>query len=145
MVGVTSPQKAINSVELTKRIQAGSRTAEEEFVENYSRFIRLFLLKKTQNPDIAKDCCQQTLLITLLKIRAGDIIEGDTLIALAKLHFVSNVYHPPAISRVPVADVVLPGFHFASNQHMIVAHHCRRGPPAPSSFVEEFRLRVALA
>lgn len=88
--GETSPQMAIYAIELTKRIQAGSRIAEEEFVKTYYHSIRLLLLNKTQNPDIAKDCCQQTLLITLIKIRAGDIVKPESLTSFLK-HTATNV------------------------------------------------------
>lgn len=82
--GAAGPQRAIYAIELTKRIQAGSRRAEEEFVKTYSRSVRLLLLNRTQNPDIAKDCCQQTLLITLIKIRAGDIVKPESLMSFLK-------------------------------------------------------------
>jgi RNA polymerase sigma-70 factor (ECF subfamily) len=88
--GAASPQKAVNTTELTRRIQAGSRMAEEEFVETYSHSIRLLLLYKTQNPDMAKDCCQQTLLITLIKIRAGDIVKPESLLSFLR-HTATNV------------------------------------------------------
>lgn len=88
-------KKTINTTELTRRIQAGSRLAETEFAEIYSRALLLLLLNKTRNPDIAKDCCQQTLLIALEKIRAGKIVKPESLLSflrntatnVAKMHF----------------------------------------------------------
>ncbi len=80
---------------MTRRIQAGSRLAETEFAETYSRALLLLLLNKTRNPDIAKDCCQQTLLIALIKLRAGEIVKPESLLSflrstatnVAKTHF----------------------------------------------------------
>ena len=90
-----TPQNSINTTELTRRIRAGSRRAESEFAETYSRAILLLLLSKTRNPDIAKDCCQQTLLIALIKLRAGEIVKPESLLSflrntatnVAKTHF----------------------------------------------------------
>jgi len=80
---------------LTRRIQAGSRRAETEFAEAYSRALLLMLLNRTQNPDIAKDCCQQALFIALIKLRAGKIVKPTSLssflrstaINVARAHF----------------------------------------------------------
>jgi len=93
--GANTSKKAINTTELTRRIQAGSRKAETEFAETYSRALMSLLLNKTQNPDTAKDCCQQTLLIALIKLRAGEIVKPGSLLSflqrtatnVAKAHF----------------------------------------------------------
>lgn len=37
------------------------------------------LLNRTQNPDIAHDCCQQALLIALIKLRAGQVLRPKSL------------------------------------------------------------------
>lgn len=95
ITGVNAPQNSINTTELTRRIQAGSRRAETEFAETYSRALLLMLHNRTQNPDIAKDCCQQALLITLIKLRAGEIAKPESLLSflrntatnVAKAHF----------------------------------------------------------
>jgi RNA polymerase sigma-70 factor (ECF subfamily) len=85
-----SSQNSINTTELTRRIRAGSRRAETEFAETYSRAILLLLLSKTRNPDIAKDCCQQTLLIALIKLRAGEIVKPESLLSFLR-HTATNV------------------------------------------------------
>lgn len=72
-------QNIASSIELTNRIQAGSRSAEAEFAETYSRSLMILLLNKTRDLDSAKDCCQQTLMITLTKIRAGRISRPESL------------------------------------------------------------------
>ena len=41
-------------------------------------------LNRTQNPDIAKDCCQQALLITLIKLRAGEIAKPESLLSFLR-------------------------------------------------------------
>ena len=61
------------AVRLVNRIQIGDEKAEADFVEAYSSDLMSVLLAKTQDPDIASDCCQKTFLITLKKIRAGGI------------------------------------------------------------------------
>ena len=61
------------AVRLVNRIQTGDENAEADFVEAYSSDLMSVLLAKTQDPDIASDCCQKTFLITLKKIRAGGI------------------------------------------------------------------------
>jgi RNA polymerase sigma-70 factor (ECF subfamily) len=58
--------------------------AEVEFAETYSHSLMLLLLKRTQDPDIAKDCCQKTLLIALNKMRAGEILKPESLMAFLR-------------------------------------------------------------
>lgn len=83
-------QNTIDTTELTRRIQAGSQVAETEFVETFSNSILLLLINKTQNHDIAKDCCQQALLITLIKIRDGGIAKPESLLSFLR-HTATNV------------------------------------------------------
>ncbi len=73
-----SVRKAGNSanvfaVRLVDKIQMGDQSAEAEFVNAYSDSLKLMLLNLAQDPEIARDCFQKTLLITLKKIRAGAI------------------------------------------------------------------------
>ena len=71
--------QADHTAELVTRIQAGDREAESEFAETFSYGLIKLLLKITKDLDIAKDCCQQTLLITLNKMRAGGIVKPESL------------------------------------------------------------------
>lgn len=71
--------QADHTAELVTRIQAGDREAESEFAETFSYGLMKLLLKITKDLDIAKDCCQQTLLITLNKMRAGGIVNPESL------------------------------------------------------------------
>jgi len=69
------------TVRLVNKIQIGDQRAEAEFVKIYSDSLMSILLKKARDPDIAKDCYQKTLLITLKKIRAGDIRKPESIFA----------------------------------------------------------------
>lgn len=59
--------------DLVSRIMAGDRSAETELVERYAHPIRLILLKRTGCAQLANDLCQDTLLVTLKKVRAGQL------------------------------------------------------------------------
>lgn len=72
------------SERLVNKIQAGDQNAEAEFIKAYSNGLLLMLLHRTRNPDIARDCCQKTLLITLRKMRAGDIIKPESILAFLR-------------------------------------------------------------
>ena len=74
----------VHSAELANRIQAGDLEAESEFAETFSRSLMLTLLKSTRDRDIAQDCCQQTLLIALNKMRAGEILKPRSLKAFLR-------------------------------------------------------------
>ena len=80
----------IFAVRLVNKIQIGDEKAEAEFVEAYSSDLMSMLLNKTKDPDIASDCCQKTLLITLKKIRAGAIRKPHSIRAFLR-HTASNV------------------------------------------------------
>ncbi len=83
-------QPVTNTVELARRIQAGCQAAEAEFAETFSHGLLLSLLGQTQDPEIAKDCCQQALLITLVKMRAGEIVNPEYLASFLR-HTAVNV------------------------------------------------------
>ena len=59
--------------DLVSRIEAGDRLAESELVAQFGRGIRLILLKRTGNPHLASDLCQDALVVALRKLRAGDL------------------------------------------------------------------------
>ncbi len=75
----SAPQMVEPSRELVHRIADGDRTAEAELIERYERGIRLILLKRTGNPQLAKDLCQDTFVIILRKLRAGELNSPDNL------------------------------------------------------------------
>lgn len=76
--------KAAHSVDLANRIRAGDQQAECEFAEKFSSSVLLTLLRHTRDPEIARDCCQKTLLIALSKMRAGEILKPQSLAAFLR-------------------------------------------------------------
>jgi len=67
--------------ELVARIGDGDRAAESELIACYARGVRLILLKRTGNPQLASDLCQDTFVVTLRKLRAGELRNSDSLAA----------------------------------------------------------------
>jgi RNA polymerase sigma-70 factor (ECF subfamily) len=67
--------------ELVARIGDGDRAAESELIACYARGVRLILLKRTGNPELANDLCQDTFVVTLRKLRAGELRSSDSLAA----------------------------------------------------------------
>jgi len=67
--------------ELAARIGDGDRAAEAELIACYARGVRLILLKRTRNPQLASDLCQDTFVVTLRKLRAGELRNPDSLAA----------------------------------------------------------------
>ncbi len=65
--------------ELVGRIQSGDQNAETELVARYAKGLRLVLLKRAGDPELAKDLSQEALIITLQRIRAGGIKNPDSL------------------------------------------------------------------
>ena len=59
--------------ELVNRIEAGDGFAESELVEQFARSIKLVLVKRTGSDQLANDLCQDTFVVTLRKLRAGDL------------------------------------------------------------------------
>jgi RNA polymerase sigma-70 factor (ECF subfamily) len=78
--GVQGVQSAIaNSTELVSRIRAGDPAAESELATRYSRGLKLMLLKRTRDPHLASDCCHDTLLLVIQKLRSGQIEKPESL------------------------------------------------------------------
>lgn len=72
------------AVRLVNKIQIGDQRAEAEFVDAYSSGLMSMLLNRTKDPDMARDCYQKTLLITLNKMRAGDILKPQSIQAFLR-------------------------------------------------------------
>ena len=72
------------SASLANRIEAGDRSAESEFAETYSQPLLLVLMKQTRDPEIARDCCQKTLLIALSKMRSGEVLKPASLMTFLR-------------------------------------------------------------
>lgn len=66
------------------RIREGDAVAESELVERYSAGIKLVLLTRTGNSQLAKDLCQDTFIIALQKLRAGEVRKPASLVAFLR-------------------------------------------------------------
>src|SRR5580704_5515592 len=65
--------------ELVSRIQAGDRLAEDELVRRYARGVSVIIARAGCDQGMIEDVCQDTLRITIEKIRHGDVREPDRL------------------------------------------------------------------
>lgn len=66
-------------VGLVARIERGDRQAEVELVSRYARGVRLILLKRTGDPQVAKDLGQDTFVVVIRKLRARELREASKL------------------------------------------------------------------
>jgi len=64
---------------LVRRIRAGDRRAEEEFVARYSLGLEVVLAQLTRNPSLAEDIRQETLALMLTKLRGGELRQSEAL------------------------------------------------------------------
>lgn len=70
--------------DLVNRILAGEALAETELVERYSFGLKLILLKRTGSHQLASDIYQDTMLMTLQKLRAGSLKRPESLAAFIR-------------------------------------------------------------
>lgn len=77
-------QAAERSRDWVARIKDGDRAAESELVAHYTRGIRLLLLKRTGQPDLAMDLCQDTFVVVLRRLRAGELRNPEALSAFIR-------------------------------------------------------------
>lgn len=103
---------SVFATRLLNKIQTGDENAEADFVEAYSSELMSTLLSKTHDPDIARDCCQKTLLITLRKIRAGGIRKPQSI---------------PAFLRRTASNVVI-AHHRTENRYKNLGHQVYQLP-----------------
>jgi len=73
-----------NTRELVARIEGGDTRAEAEMVQLYARGIRLILLKRTGNAHLVNDLVQETFVVTLKKLRAGELNKPESLAAFIR-------------------------------------------------------------
>jgi RNA polymerase sigma-70 factor (ECF subfamily) len=66
---------------IVERIERGDRRAETELVSSYARGVRLILLKRTGDPQIAGDLCQDTFMVVIRKLRAHELRDASRLSA----------------------------------------------------------------
>ena len=69
------------AADLVSRIRAGEPEAEEELFNRYRRGISVILRQQGESPDVADDLFQETITITLQKIRDEKVREPDSLSA----------------------------------------------------------------
>lgn len=67
--------------DLVSRIEAGDRCAEDELVRHFAPTVRLILLKRTRSPHLANDLCQDTFVVALGRLRAGELRNPEALAA----------------------------------------------------------------
>jgi len=65
--------------DLVERIRAGSRPAEEELVERYSRGVWFVIRQQISEQDAAEDAYQESFRLVLEKVRAGEVREPERL------------------------------------------------------------------
>lgn len=76
--------KAEIAAQLAARITKGDTSAEAELVERYSTGVKLILLKRTGNQQLSKDLSQDTFIIALQKLRAGEVRKPEALAAFLR-------------------------------------------------------------
>ena len=69
------------SADLVDRIGQGDRNAESAMVGRYRRGLLFLLRKRTGDPELAEDMCQETLCIGIEKLRSEPINEPERLAA----------------------------------------------------------------
>jgi RNA polymerase sigma-70 factor (ECF subfamily) len=70
--------------QLTIRIGEGDAIAESELVERYATGIKLMLYKRTGNRQVSLDLCQDTFIVALQKLRAGEVRNPESLAAFLR-------------------------------------------------------------
>ncbi len=75
---------AEHACELVGRIETGDGIAETELVEEFGPTIRPILIKRTGSVQLANDLCQDTFIVTLRKLRAGELRKPQCLSAFIR-------------------------------------------------------------
>ncbi len=73
-----------NIPDLVSRVESGDSQAEDELVRHYVPTVRLILLRRTRNAQLANDLCQDTFVIALRRLRGGEL--RDPLALSAFIH-----------------------------------------------------------
>jgi RNA polymerase sigma-70 factor (ECF subfamily) len=76
---LTTLTRRLEPGELVSRIQAGDRQAEDELVRRYARGVSVIIARAGCDRGMIEDVCQDTLRITIEKVRRGDVREPDRL------------------------------------------------------------------
>lgn len=70
-----------NIPDLVSRLETGDSQAEDELVRHYVPTVRLILLRRTRNAQLANDLCQDTFVIALRRLRGGELRDPQALSA----------------------------------------------------------------
>jgi RNA polymerase sigma-70 factor (ECF subfamily) len=70
--------------DLASRIESGDRMAESELIKRFGNGLRLILLKRTGSAQLASDLCQDTFVVALRKLRAGELKNSNALAAFVR-------------------------------------------------------------
>jgi len=65
--------------DLVSRINAGDTLAETELFRQYASGVRIMLLKRTGNPQLSDDLCQEALIKTLNRLRTDGLQKPESL------------------------------------------------------------------
>lgn len=65
--------------ELVAQIIAGDAAAEKEVIRRFSRGLRFLIQRRVRNPEDARDISQDTLVVVIVKIRAGELKNPECL------------------------------------------------------------------
>ncbi len=76
---VDSTKETTDAADLVSRIRAGDQEAKDELVRRYSRGVFVIVNKMVRNPPDAEELVQETFIVTLEKIKRGELREPDRL------------------------------------------------------------------
>lgn len=71
-------------IDIVSRIECGDRSAEDELVNRFARGVYLILLKRTGDTSLASDLRQDTFIVALRKLRAGEVRNPSALSAFIR-------------------------------------------------------------
>ena len=64
---------ALSHEQIALDIKAGDADAERLLVEQFERPVKLILMKRTRDSQLSSDLAQDTFILTIQKLRAGDL------------------------------------------------------------------------
>ncbi len=115
--------------ELVAQIIAGVAAAEKELIRRFSRGLRFMIQRRVRNPEDARDISQDTLVVVIVKIRAGELKNPDCL--------QSFIYG--------VAQKIIAGHFTRENRHRDRTHELLDEPAStePGPFERLERMQIA--
>lgn len=97
------------AIALAERIRQGDRRAEDELVRHYQRPLRLILLKRLGDPDLVADLVQESLTVTIQRLRDGKVKKPESLTWFIRQTAVNlSIMHFRRARRdVPLSDEIM--------------------------------------